>query len=97
MRLIALLACEKVISDAAGIPSLINVMTAANINVSAVVGELPEDAISPADWWIYTLLEGSEDEIGKRFVLKSTVVWPNGKQFASIESQFAVGFQTLPS
>lgn len=85
----ALLTCEKVIIDKQGAHSLINLMLNASIKLQEVTTagdetardiQIPKNAFAPTQWWIYTQWEPSLDDIGKRFVQKYELYWPNGEK-----------------
>jgi hypothetical protein len=82
MKLQVLLACERIIEDPNGGPSLISVFT--KFSVAALDNqELPSDAVLPRDWVIYTVWRLEEHESDKAYTLRSEIYWPDGTQFAS--------------
>ena len=87
MKCLALLTCDKVIIDKDGAHSLINVMLSAAVTLQeSEPGETPKDieippnAVSPNQWWIYAQWEPSSDDVGKSFKAVYQVFWPNGEK-----------------
>jgi hypothetical protein len=82
MRFLATLACEKVVIDKAGAHSLIEIMSGADIAITPPPGllatQLPPNAMSPKQWWIFSVWEPNTDEVGKEFEQVYAVYWPNG-------------------
>jgi|SRR6267154_1562803 len=89
MKCITLLTCEKVIIDKEGAHSLINVMLNANVKLQQVQeGQpaedtlIPNDAVTPMQWWIYTVWNPSSDDVGRAFEQVYQVFWPNNEKLA---------------
>lgn len=85
MKCLALLTCDKVIIDKDGAHSLINVLLNATVTMQENEPgqhpkdiEIPSNAVSPNQWWIYAQWEPSADDVGKSFKAVFQVLWPNG-------------------
>ena len=84
MKPIALLTCEKVIVDKDGAHSLINVMLNAKVELHEAQSEqstpipIPNNALAPTQWWIYTVWEPTAEDIEKTFEQVYQIFWPNG-------------------
>lgn len=83
MKISAFLACEKVIKDERGVISLITLL-------SGIAAErrgsepLPANAITPAEWWLFTALSLDESDFKETFVQRTKIDWPSGEQFAEM-------------
>ena len=85
-KLLALIACERVILDKQDMPSLINVFR--QMNMQLLDAPLPEKAISPVRWFVFTLWQNEETDIEKKSTQLLEVVLPNGEIFSSAEQEF---------
>jgi len=85
-KLLALLVCERVIIDRQDMPSLINVFQ--KMNVPLTDAPLPERAVSPARWSVFTLWQHEESEVEKAFTQLLEVVLPDGEVFLKAEQEF---------
>jgi len=81
----ALLTCDKVIIDRQGTHSLINVILNVSIKLQeAQAGQtpkeiqIPKSATAPTQWWVYTLWEPSQADVGRSFRQIYEVYWPSG-------------------
>ena len=87
MKYFATLACEKVIIDNKNAHSLIEIMT--NADIQAVVSPevdpqqamMPANAVLPKEWFIFSIWQQSDAEIGKSFEQVVQVYWPNNEKF----------------
>ncbi len=81
MKLQSLLACERIIEDPSGGPSLISVFT--KMSTFAKNGEdIPSNAVMPKDWAVYTVWSLDEHENRRPYTLRSRLYWPDGNLFA---------------
>jgi hypothetical protein len=82
MRFLSTVACEKVIVDKGGAHTLIEIMSGADIAATPPANnpaaELPSNALAPKQWWIFSMWEPNDDDVGKDFEQVYTVYWPNG-------------------
>jgi hypothetical protein len=82
MRFISTIACEKIIIDKGGTHTLIEVLSGADIAITPLEGiseqRLPENALSPKPWWIFSIWEPSKDDEGQEVEQVYAVFWPNG-------------------
>jgi hypothetical protein len=72
--------CEKVITDASGVPSLIglfNKITAA----TAPGAEIPASAVAPKEYAIFTSWDVEPSDIGKEYTELYEMFYPDGSQF----------------
>jgi hypothetical protein len=83
-----LAACERVIIDRVGLPSLINIFQ--RMNVHPVPERIPENAVSPISWAIFVLWQHTEDELNKEFIQNVQVVTPDGRIFTSTQTSFKI-------
>lgn len=83
MKISALLACETVIKDERGMISLITLLSgiAAEPRGSEPV---PANAITPAEWWLFTALSLDQSDFEETFVQRIKIDWPSGDQFAEM-------------
>jgi hypothetical protein len=87
MKCLALLACEKVIIDKDGAHSIINVMLNAEISLQLIAEPgkaippvtVPPNALTGTMWWIYSIWEPSQDDVGKPIEQVYKVYWPSGE------------------
>jgi hypothetical protein len=87
-KLIIFAACEKVIIDRAQIPSLIGIFQGLNIQLT---GEpMPEKAVTPMRWAIFTCWQHDPEEKGTEFTQYMEVVTPSGEYFIKGETKFKV-------
>ncbi len=87
-KLLALIVCERVIIDRQDMPSLINVFQRMNIQLSGA--PLPEKAVSPTRWSVFSMWQHEEAEIGKAFTQVLQVAMPDGEIFFTSEQEFKI-------
>ncbi|MEO8869950.1 MAG: hypothetical protein ABI357_03870 [Granulicella sp.] len=85
-KLKILAACEKVIFDQDGPASLINLFQAMNYRLQDA--PLPERAIAPNQWCVFTQWEHEPRDVGQEFTQIITVTAPDGSLFAKHEGTF---------
>ena len=78
--LIFIAACEKVVADDSGAPSLISVFAALDIQMPQT-GSIPPRAVSDKPWNIFSYWRIEDMEIGKEFELHTQVLTPDGTEF----------------
>ena len=86
-KLTILAACEKVIVDRVGLPSLINIFQRMNVKL---VDPLPENAAIPHQWAIFVLWQHTEDEINVDFTQHLEIFAPDGRSFLTGETKFKI-------
>jgi hypothetical protein len=86
-KLAILAACEKVIIDRVGLPSIINVFQRMNVKL---VDPIPENAIVPNAWAIFVLWQHTADEQDVEFTQRLEVIAPDGKPFLTGETKFKI-------
>jgi hypothetical protein len=95
-KLTILAACEKFIIDRAELPSLINIFQ--NLDVQLANEAIPEHAITPLKWSVFTLWQHTLEELDVEFIQHLEVIAPNGKKFIASSTRFKVtsprGLQT---
>ncbi len=83
MKISSFLACEKVIKDERGMISLITLLS--GIATEHTGSEpMPANAITPAEWWLFTALSLDESDFNETFVQRIKIDWPSGDQFAEM-------------
>lgn len=87
-KLMILAACEKVIIDRNFLPSLINIFQRMNIQLQAA--PLPEKAVSPARWSVFTLWQHIPEEKDIEYTQHLEVISPNGDKFFESAVQFKI-------
>lgn len=87
-KLLAFLACEKVIIDHRQVPSLISLYQKMQITLQDA--PLPDNALSPTQWNVFALWQHAPEEIGIEFHQRVEVYLPNGQLFAGSEAKFKV-------
>jgi hypothetical protein len=88
-KLVILAACERVIIDrVASLPSLINVFQRMNIRLQDA--PLPDNAMSPMRWSIFTLWQHTPEERGIQYTQKLEIFSPIGTKFGDGTATFAV-------
>jgi hypothetical protein len=87
-KLTILAACEKVIVDRQGLPSLISIFQ--RINVPMQKEPFPENALVPFPWVIFALWQHTDDELNKDFIQHTEVITPDGKMFAKMQTKFKI-------
>lgn len=90
-RLILFAVCEKVILDNAGNASIINLMHSievASTQQGPVIGPIPRNAVSPAQWSIYAIWKPGIDDPGKEFSERIEILWPDRTVFNAATATF---------
>lgn len=95
MKFLALCPCEKVVFDKRDAPSLIVIMQAVEVAFQAIGGQsvqpdtkIPEDAVLPKEWFVYSRWESSAEDVGKNFEQVWQIYWPSGEKF--VEHRFTL-------
>jgi hypothetical protein len=88
-KLVVLAACERVLIDrTAALPSLINIFQRMNIKLQDA--PLPENAVSPARWAVFTLWQHTPEELGMEFTQQLEIINPAGAKFIGATSKFII-------
>lgn len=89
-KLAMIVICDKVLFDrASNLPSLITLFTRVSAEVTPET-PLPENAVSPLRWSIFTKWDCTGEELNTAFRQKTEVVSPNGSIYASVETPFSI-------
>ena len=83
--LTVLAACERVIIDRGGLPSLINVFQRMNVQV---VQPLQADSVIPNLWAVFVIWEIPESELNIEYTQHLEVIAPDGKAFLAGSTKF---------
>ncbi len=86
-KLTVFAACERVIVDRVGLPSLINIFQRMNVKL---VDPVPEDAIIPNQWAVFVLWQHSDSELNVEFTQHLEIVAPDGKIFLTGKTTFKI-------
>ena len=78
-KLLAFLACEKVIIDQEQNPTLISVLQNVNVVLPPTDSKIPEDAVSPQTWTLFAIWDREPADVGKRFRQRFVVTRPDGE------------------
>jgi len=87
-KLKILAVCEKVILDQQQVPSLIGIFERMNIEVQDA--PLPENAIAPVRWSVFTLWQHTSEEKNVEYTQKTRIVGPDGKLFSEVGAKFTL-------
>jgi hypothetical protein len=88
-KLLILAACERVLIDRAGnLPSLINIFQRMNIRLQDA--PLPENAVSPARWAVFTLWQMTPEEKGIEYTQRMEIISPSGSKYGEGITKFLV-------
>ncbi|MGA9668030.1 MAG: hypothetical protein WBQ94_02415 [Terracidiphilus sp.] len=88
-KLTILAACERVIVDKeASLPSLINIFQ--RMNVQLQDAPLPENAVSPTRWSVFTLWQHIPEERGVEYTQRIEVISPSGDKFVEASTAFKI-------
>lgn len=88
-KLTALLLCEKVIIDLKShTPSVISIFQ--NMNVPLPDAPLPDKAVSPIRWAIFSIWQHDESERGREYVQHTQIIDPTGTLFAETTATFKI-------
>lgn len=66
-------------------------MSNADIAITPPAGaspSLPTNAVTPKEWWIFSIWEPQTDEVGKDFEQPIEVYWPSGEKFVELKVKF---------
>jgi hypothetical protein len=85
-RLSILAVCEKVIFDTDGPATLVSIFENMLYQVQDV--PLPEKAVLPNQWAIFTQWEATAQEMGEEFTQVAIVTAPDGSEFYKLEVPF---------
>ena len=88
-KLTILAACERVIIEReATLPSLISIFQ--RMNVQLQDAPLPENALSPIRWSIFTLWQHTPGEKGVEYTQRTEVIAPSGDKFVEASTVFKI-------
>ncbi|HEY4932554.1 MAG TPA: hypothetical protein VII23_13370 [Terriglobales bacterium] len=87
-KLVTLIACEKVIIDQKGLPSLISVFQKMEFMVPHL--PVPADAVAANQWVVAAFWQHTDSEIGVPFKQHLIITTPDGKIFAALEQGFII-------
>ena len=84
MKLRMFVACEKVIVDANGAASIINLLQAVKLGRTpgANAPLLPPNAVVPKEWALAALWYVPKEYLDRQFVQMFEILWPDGTEFA---------------
>lgn len=88
-KLLVFAPCEKIILDQSGIASLIALFQ--RIDAQGTTPAIPENAVAPKEWAIFTLWEWLPEDSGKKFSQIVQILWPNQAEFQKLEIEFQAG------
>jgi hypothetical protein len=86
-KLSILAVCEKVIFDTDGPASLVSIFE--NMLYPVQDSPLPERAVLPNQWSIFTQWEPTIQELGQEFTQVTVVTAPDGSEFHRLEVEFS--------
>jgi hypothetical protein len=88
-KLTILAACERVIIERdASLPSLISIFQ--RMNVQLQDAPLPENALSPTRWAIFTLWQLTPEERDVEYTQRTEVIAPSGDKFLEATTSFKI-------
>jgi len=87
-KLTILAVCEKLIVDRTELPSLINIFQ--NIDLQLTGEPMPEKAITPLKWYVFTLWQHTPEERDVEFIQHCEIITPKGEQFMAGTTRFKV-------
>jgi hypothetical protein len=88
-KLMMLAACERVIVDrVTSLPSLINIFQ--RMDIQRQDAPLPENAVAPTRWAIFTLWQHSPEEKGIEYTQRTEIICPSGMKFSEATSKFRI-------
>lgn len=80
--------CEKVIVDRAQVPSLIAIFQGFNVQLT---GEpMPEKALTPIRWSVFTNWQHEPEEVGQEFTQNVEIITPSGEVFMKGVQKFKI-------
>lgn len=80
--------CEKVILDHNNNPTLVVLMEKVNLDIRSLEQELPKNTTGPKEWAIFTRWQSSPEDMGKDFVQRVRILWPDKAEFQKQEARF---------
>jgi hypothetical protein len=80
MKLLIYTACDRVLQDPVHGASLITVFHGLAFKVQEGI-ELPPNAVMPKEWAVFTKWGLEREEVGKQYVSKLEIYWPDGTEF----------------
>jgi hypothetical protein len=86
--LILFAVCEKVILEAAGNASIINLvhgMEAASAQQGPIIAPILRNAVSPVTWSIFAVWRAAPGDTDKQFVEKVEILWPDRTVFYAVD------------
>ena len=89
MRLQLFTACEKVLLNETRLPSLIVLLQELQAHV-VPMQDLPKDAVVPKEWALIGMWLPTPDDVGKEFVQRFDITWPDGSHFMDYRLPFKV-------
>lgn len=88
-KLTILAACERVLIEReASLPSLISIFQRMNVQIQDA--PLPENALSPTRWAIFTLWQHTPEERNVEYTQRTEVIAPSGEKFVEASAVFKV-------
>lgn len=92
MKHLGTFACDKVITDFRGAPSVITIMQNAHIAAypDAPPQEIPANAVIPKEWFIFSAWSPTPADVGQRQIQITQVFWPNGEKITEARTDFEV-------
>jgi len=74
-------ACEKVILDQSGVPSLISLFSKLKLQLPGQLGDIPVNAVAPKEWAVFTSWDWLPSDEGRLYGQCLQVLYPDGKVF----------------
>jgi hypothetical protein len=88
-KLTILAACERVIIEReASLPSLISIFQRMNVQIQDA--PLPDNALSPTRWAVFTLWQHTPEERGVAYTQRTEIISPSGEKFAEVTTPFKI-------
>jgi len=87
-KLTILAVCEKFIIDRTELPSLINIFQ--NLDLQLTGEPMPENAVTPLKWSVFTLWQHTPEERDKEYVQHLEIIAPKGEKFIEGTTRFMV-------
>lgn len=86
-RLLVFAACDRILIDDSGIPSLISIVDEFTLTIKGDT-KIGRDAVGPTQWAIYTKWEKTSGDDDKEFVQIIQALWPDKSEFKRIKAPF---------
>lgn len=80
MNLLLLAPCDRILQDPTQGVSLINVFHGLMFKIPEGI-DLPKDAVMPKEWTIFSKWELGPEEVGKDYISRVQIFWPDGTEF----------------